>query len=1264
MALRVTCILGLLAGAACDVYLHNPKGSNNKLFETSNAVRNNQRLFNSQNNNRGGYQIGDNCEPACRRAAGNDNYDDSLKGAGEGQLAYYEGTVLDIEYTVQHGCGGDNVNCQIVLQYACGEDIRDGRTHDKTPVKSANEDNYYFAMHEPYDNVDKCYKRQRNKGLYTADQNLRGDKGAMATRQNRQGSRRGWECQEERDYYPYWHPSIWRDIAVLTDRPDMCPFYQQNSENVEGRGECVTPDLWSLKYSSLPNNKAACFKADYTWVERDPHNIPPPYCGRPEFSRDNHLGNTVGGLPATYKWTIPHNLTGSCVLRIRYNISTYDHSPTGDWDLDYKKNKADEAYMKNDVVRDLIGFADIKMYEDIGDELLVKNAVVKMATNTNQVGRTFQDRTHTFKTLKRPEGLEKAEIHNLNVRGRRGNIVNVYPSVEYDFVPTHLKVAKGDYVHMQWTDSDAASANNAGNGLAGTGRSNVVMLHNSTLGSNIPQLFKQSSKDGGIFSKEDGSPDRELIAFFSMLAQERCEYDAKKINLKDENNVRNCATLNRASGTINGGLVKMNRAGKHAYMSTRNNDFSNRSQKGLIEVVAELILSPSETGKENKVSEARTAAVLGTLSGLTLLLIVYFVTGTYARANPHKSWTQHPIVKKLHKVPAMPVLTPSGCVLVTFKQDTVTEENFDKKKFAHDVADVLGVEAASVEVLSLDADKVQFCAGGENEVREKALLFKNTGVLPMGSRGWDIIAVSVLQQEDIPPESEQAVNRKWRWIKLLVGAQLLLFFLGVITNRSVYVRHGNMWLPLAKGAGVTLNFLLVILPIPTLKVLLGSLRGTPASNFIDLDAAFGFHKLVANCVFGLALMHITAHILDMEWFKNRHCSKPYCNDSVCECTPGHWGMSYGQQLRLISGWTGLIVTVLFAIIYFNAFSFRRKAGNTQSCPFLVTNKYSGFDRFWYTHHLWIPTYLFMLLHAPKFYCWVAVPLLLFALEKAIAYWRLSQPASIESATLVSKDVVQLTVRKVGFRHTSGQYVKLLIPELSQFVAHPFTVSSAPQKDVFSVHIKAGREMDWTVQMKEALFPGGSYSYPSKTVFTSSQPPPLHVAVDGPFVTASQEYINYDTAVLVGAGIGVTPFASILKSVLEGEGRLQPAKTYFYWLVGEEEQFSWFADIMNDVKTTSDKVEIHTHLTGAFDLETYTERLKTDDVPWSVQKTGRPNWKKIFPKIVATHTPSEPSVTHRIGVFYCGPPELGITLSSMCEKASTQGVRFTFNREVF
>ena len=57
-------------------------------------------LFDSQNNNRGGYNVG--------------------------SLYYYAGSILPIEWTNQHSCGDPNNNCEIVFQYMCDDNLRDG----------------------------------------------------------------------------------------------------------------------------------------------------------------------------------------------------------------------------------------------------------------------------------------------------------------------------------------------------------------------------------------------------------------------------------------------------------------------------------------------------------------------------------------------------------------------------------------------------------------------------------------------------------------------------------------------------------------------------------------------------------------------------------------------------------------------------------------------------------------------------------------------------------------------------------------------------------------------------------------------------------------------------------------------------------------------------------------------------------------------------------------------------------------------------------
>lgn len=61
--------------------------------------------------------------------------------------------------------------------------------------------------------------------------------------------------------------------------------------------------------------------------------------------------------------------------------------------------------------------------------------------------------------------------------------------------------------------------------------------------------------------------------------------------------------------------------------------------------------------------------------------------------------------------------------------------------------------------------------------------------------------------------------------------------------------------------------------------------------------------------------------------------------------------------------------------------------------------------------------------------------------------------------------LELQMKKKGFRMEVGQYVFIQCPSVSRLEWHPFTLTSAPEEDYFSAHIRIVG--DWTQALYEA-----------------------------------------------------------------------------------------------------------------------------------------------------------------------------------------------------
>jgi len=165
-----------------------------------------------------------------------------------------------------------------------------------------------------------------------------------------------------------------------------------------------------------------------------------------------------------------------------------------------------------------------------------------------------------------------------------------------------------------------------------------------------------------------------------------------------------------------------------------------------------------------------------------------------------------------------------------------------------------------------------------------------------------------------------------------------------------------------------------------------------------------------------------------------------------------------------------------------------------------------------------------------------------------------------------------------------------------------------------------------------------------------------VYLDGPYGSPASDIFDSKIPVLIGAGIGVTPFASILRSILHQRQQgaaSQMQRIYFIWMNRDQKAFEWFVDLMAQLEedpATRDVIEIQVYLTGlraeltsaslTVAMEVYHQETGRDLLTGlhAPTRLSRPNWQSVFKSIRQAHP------DQAVDVFYCGPEGLSRVLS--------------------
>ncbi|KAK7492719.1 hypothetical protein BaRGS_00016024, partial [Batillaria attramentaria] len=440
---------------------------------------------------------------------------------------------------------------------------------------------------------------------------------------------------------------------------------------------------------------------------------------------------------------------------------------------------------------------------------------------------------------------------------------------------------------------------------------------------------------------------------------------------------------------------------------------------------------------------------------------------------------------------------------------------------------------------------------------------------------------------------------------------------------------------ITRGAAAAMSFTFSFLLLTMCRNSITYLRSTVVNLFIPFDSHVSFHKLVAWTALFFSALHVLGYSFNFYHLVTQPTSFLCIFESIvfrAEFIPTFQWWCFGTM----TGFTGVLLVVVLVILYVFA---------TQ------TARRHIFSLFWLTHKLFIVLYVLTLVHGasvivqkPLFFAYFVGPAALFMMDKLVSLSRKKTELSIIRAQNLPSDVTMLEFKRPPrFEYKSGMWVRIACLSQGKDEYHPFTLTSAPHEDTLKVHIRALGPWTWNIRETfdpENLGPG---RYP-------------------------KDWYQYEVSVLVGAGIGVTPYASILKdfvhmSSIKCTYKVKCQKLYFIWITGSQRHFEWLIDILREVEEIDQHgmvgIDIFiTQFFQNFDLRTallyifeehFQKMTGGKSVFTGLKATthfGRPQMNKIMHSVHKAH----PQVK-KVGVFSCGPRGVTKGVERACMDAS-------------
>lgn len=272
------------------------------------------------------------------------------------------------------------------------------------------------------------------------------------------------------------------------------------------------------------------------------------------------------------------------------------------------------------------------------------------------------------------------------------------------------------------------------------------------------------------------------------------------------------------------------------------------------------------------------------------------------------------------------------------------------------------------------------------------------------------------------------------------------------------------------------------------------------SRFVNWDRSQSFHIWMACIGLTLATLHAVGHLTGTFLTGSQPDRQPALA-ALGLPTP----KSYADFASSLPGWTGIASLSMFWVL------------SLLSMP--VVRRWS-YETFQLGHLLMFPMMGLLSAHGvaqilgqyPMLGFWLVFPGTLIIIERCQRIIRgfIKIPTRLE---VLDDDTVTLTCKQrhgKNWRYAAGQYVFLQVPALSWLQWHPFTISAC-HGDKLQLHIKT--DGDWTSKLRHL-----------------PQHKDIFVGIDGPYGAPAQRFYDFNKSLIIGSGVGITPFSAIITDI--------------------------------------------------------------------------------------------------------------------------------------